>query len=394
MSFEGIRKKDQTYVAGTYNRFPVALDHGKNATCWDESGNEYIDFTSGIGVNALGYADPCWLEAVKGQLDKLQHTSNLFYTEPCGKVAEALCVKAGMAKVFFANSGAEANECAIKTARKYSFDKYGEGRSSIVTLENSFHGRTVTTVSATGQDSFHRFFMPFTPGFIRALPNVEDTLSKLDKSVCAIMMEMVQGEGGIVPLEKSYVQAVTEYCQARDILVIVDEVQTGIGRTGTLFACEQYGIKPDIITCAKGLGAGLPIGAALLNEKTQGVLGFGDRGSTFGANPVACAGAVEVLSRLDDALLEGVREKGAYITEKLKRLHGVKSVTGLGLMLGVELTGMTAQQLVAEGIKKGVLTLTAKSKLRLLPPLTITYPEIDRGLAALTAAIGSLEGGN
>ena len=232
MSFEEIRKKDQTYVAGTYNRFPVALSSGKNATCWDEAGNEYIDFTSGIGVNALGYADPCWLEAVKGQLEKLQHTSNLFYTEPCGKVAQALCERAGMKKVFFANSGAEANECAIKAARKYSFDKYGEGRSNIVTLENSFHGRTVTTVSATGQDSFHRFFMPFTPGFIHAQPNLEDTLPKLDKSVAAIMMEMVQGEGGIVPLEKAYVQAVAEYCQARDILVIVDEVQTGIGRTG------------------------------------------------------------------------------------------------------------------------------------------------------------------
>ena len=393
MGFEEIRAKDQTYVAGTYNRFPVALVSGKNATCWDEEGNEYIDFTSGIGVNSLGYADPCWLEAVKAQLDKLQHTSNLFYTKPCVDAAEALCLKSGMKKAFFANSGAEANECAIKVARKYSFDKYGEGRSSIVTLENSFHGRTVTTVSATGQDSFHRYFMPFTPGFVRALPNLEDTLPKLDGTVCAIMMEMVQGEGGIVPLEVEYVQAVTEYCQAHDILVIVDEVQTGIGRTGSLFACQQYGISPDIITCAKGLGAGLPIGAALLNEKTQDVLGHGDHGSTFGANPVACAGAVEVLGRMDEAFFESVREKGAYIREKLCRLHGIQSVTGLGLMLGIELTGFTAQQLVAAGIKKGVLTLTAKKKLRLLPPLTITYPEIDRGLAALTAAIGSLDNG-
>lgn len=394
MGFEEIRAKDQTYVAGTYNRFPVALQSGKNATCWDEEGNEYIDFTSGIGVNSLGYADPCWLEAVTAQLQKLQHTSNLFYTEPCGKVAEMLSTRAGMQKVFFANSGAEANECAIKVARKYSFDKYGEGRSNIVTLENSFHGRTVTTVSATGQDSFHRFFMPFTPGFVRALPNLEDTLPRLDETVCAIMMEMVQGEGGIVPLEVAYVQAVTEYCQAHDILVIVDEVQTGIGRTGSLFACQQYGIKPDIITCAKGLGAGLPIGAALMNEKTQDVLGHGDHGSTFGANPVACAGAVEVLGRMDEAFFETVREKGAYIREKLCRLRGIESVTGLGLMLGIELSGFTAQQLVAAGIKKGVLTLTAKKKLRLLPPLTITYPEIDRGLAALTAAIGSLEGEN
>ena len=393
MGFEEIRAKDQTYVAGTYNRFPVALVSGKNATCWDEEGNEYIDFTSGIGVNSLGYADSCWLEAVKAQLDKLQHTSNLFYTTPCVDAAEALCLKSGMQKAFFANSGAEANECAIKVARKYSFDKYGEGRSSIVTLENSFHGRTVTTVSATGQDSFHRFFMPFTPGFVRALPTLTDTLPKLDGTVCAIMMEMVQGEGGIVPLDVEYVQAVTEYCQAHDILVIVDEVQTGIGRTGSLFACQQYGIRPDIITCAKGLGAGLPIGAALLNEKTQDVLGHGDHGSTFGANPVACAGAVEVLGRMDEAFFESVREKGAYIREKLCRLHGIQSVTGLGLMLGIELTGFTAQQLVAAGIKKGVLTLTAKKKLRLLPPLTITYPEIDRGLAALTAAIGSLDNG-
>ena len=394
MSFEEIRSRDQAYVAGTYNRFPVALASGKNATCWDVEGNEYIDFTSGIGVNALGYADPLWIQAVTAQLQNLQHTSNLFYTEPCGKVAEMLCARTGMKKVFFANSGAEANECAIKAARKYSFDKYGEGRFNIVTLENSFHGRTVTTVSATGQDSFHRFFMPFTPGFVRALPNLEDTLSKLDKSVCAIMMEMVQGEGGIVPLDVRYVQAVAEYCQARDILVIVDEVQTGVGRTGSLFACQQYGIQPDILTCAKGLGAGLPIGAALLGGKAQNTLGFGDHGSTFGGNPAVCAGAVEVLSRIDEALLEGVREKGAYICEKLARLRGVQSVTGLGLMLGVELTGFTAQQLVAEGVKKGVLTLTAKKKLRLLPPLTITYPEIDRGLAALTAAIGSLEGGN
>jgi len=394
MGFEEIQARDQSYVAGTYNRFPVALARGKNATCWDEAGSEYIDFTSGIGVNSLGYADPCWLEAVKAQLDRLQHTSNLFYTGGCGRVAEALCTRSGMKKAFFANSGAEANECAIKAARKYSFDKYGQGRSNIVTLENSFHGRTVTTVSATGQDSFHRFFMPFTPGFVRALPTLEDTLPKLDGTVCAVMMEMVQGEGGIVPLDASYVQAVAEYCRARDILVVVDEVQTGIGRTGTLFACQQYGIEPDIITCAKGLGAGLPIGAALLGEKAQNVLGPGDHGSTFGANPVACAGAMEVLNRLDEAMLEGVREKGAYIQEKLKRLRGVKAVTGLGLMLGVELEGFTAQQLVAEGIKKGVLTLTAKKKLRLLPPLTITYAEIDRGLAALTAAIGSLEGGN
>ena len=394
MSFEEIRSRDQAYVAGTYNRFPVALASGKNATCWDVEGNEYIDFTSGIGVNALGYADPLWVQAVTAQLQKLQHASNLFYTEPCGKAAEMLCARTGMKKAFFANSGAEANECAIKAARKYSFDKYGEGRFNIVTLENSFHGRTVTTVSATGQDSFHRFFMPFTPGFVRALPNLEDTLSKLDKSVCAIMVEMVQGEGGIVPLDVRYVQAVAEYCQARDILVIVDEVQTGVGRTGSLFACQQYGIQPDILTCAKGLGAGLPIGAALLGEKAQNTLGFGDHGSTFGGNPAVCAGAVEVLSRIDEALLEGVREKGAYIREKLARLRGVQSVTGLGLMLGVELTGFTAQQLVAEGVKKGVLTLTAKKKLRLLPPLTITYPEIDRGLAALTAAIGSLEGGN
>jgi len=394
MNFDQIRAKDQTYVAGTYNRFPVALARGKNATCWDAAGNEYIDFTSGIGVNSLGFADPCWLEAVKAQLDTLQHACNLFYTQPCADAAEALYTKSGMQKVFFANSGAEANECAIKVARKYSFDKYGEGRSNIVTLENSFHGRTVTTVSATGQDSFHRFFMPFTPGFVRALPNLEDTLPKLDESVCAVMMEMVQGEGGIVPLEVDYVQAVAEYCQARDILVIVDEVQTGVGRTGSFFACKQYGISPDIITCAKGLGGGLPIGAALLNEKTQNVLGHGDHGSTFGANPVACAGAVEVLGRMDEAFLESVREKGAYIREKLCRLRGVQSVTGLGLMLGVELEGFTAQQLVAAGIKNGVLTLTAKKKLRLLPPLTITYPEIDRGLAALTAAIGSLEGGN
>lgn len=394
MSFDEIRDRDQTWVAGTYNRFPVALDRGRNATCWDVGGHEYVDFTSGIGVNSLGFADACWLEAVRAQLEKLQHSSNLFFTEPCGKLAKALCARAGMKKAFFANSGAEANECAIKTARKYSFDKYGEGRATIVTLENSFHGRTLTTVSATGQDSFHRFFMPFTPGFVHAKPELGDTLAKLDNTVCAVMLEMVQGEGGIVPMDRAYVQAVAEACAARDILVIVDEVQTGIGRTGSFFASEQYGVSPDILTCAKGLGAGLPIGAALLSEKTAGVLGPGDHGSTFGGNPIACAGALEVIGRLDDAFLSSVREKGAYIAEKLKRLRGVTSVTGLGLMLGIEFEGMTAQQVVAEGIKRGVLTLTAKKKLRLLPPLTITYPEIDRGLAALTAAIGSLEGGN
>ena len=394
MGFDEIRMKDQAFVAGTYSRFPVALDRGVNATCWDVEGNEYIDFTSGIGVNALGFADPRWLKAVKAQLDRLQHTCNLFYNQSVVDAAEALCAKSGMVKAFFANSGCEANECAIKAARKYSFDKYGEGRSTIVTLVNSFHGRTVTTVSATGQDGFHKYFMPFTPGFVYAKAELSDALSKLDQSACAIMMEMVQGEGGVVPLDADFVREVTAYCQARDILVVVDEVQTGVGRTGSFFASEQYGIKPDIITCAKGLGAGLPIGAALFNEKTQGVLGPGDHGSTFGGNPVACAGAVEVIARLDEAMLQSVREKGAYISERLKRLRGVKSVTGLGLMLGVEFEGMTAKQVVAEGIKKGVLTLTAKQKLRLLPPLTITYPEIDRGLAALTAAIGSLEGGS
>ncbi len=394
MSFEKIREKDATFVAGTYSRFPVALDRGINATCWDEAGNQYIDFTSGIGVNALGFSDPGWQKAVKTQLEKLQHACNLFYTRPYADAAEALCGKAGMRKVFFANSGAEANECAIKAARKYSFDEYGEGRSVIVTLENSFHGRTITTVSATGQDSFHRFFMPFTPGFVHVAPEIGPTLDKLDKSVCAIMMEMVQGEGGVVPLDKAYVKAVAEACAQRDILLLVDEVQTGVGRTGTFFASEQYGISPDIITCAKGLGAGLPVGAALFSEKVENVLGPGDHGSTFGGNPVACAGILEVLRRLDGAMLSSVREKGAYIAERLKRLRGVRAVTGLGLMLGVELEDMTARQLAAEGIKKGVLTLTAKEKLRLLPPLTISYPEIDRGLAALIAAIGSLEGGN
>jgi acetylornithine/N-succinyldiaminopimelate aminotransferase len=388
--FEAIKTKDKAYVAGTYGRFPVALARGKNATCWDVDGREYIDFTSGIGVNALGFADEGWAGAVKAQLAVLQHACNLFYTQPCADLAEALCLSSGMGKVFFANSGAEANECAIKAARKYSFDKYGEGRSDIVTLENSFHGRTITTLSATGQDSFHRFFMPFTQGFIHAQPNWTDTLDKLAPSVCAIMLEMVQGEGGVLPLDAAYVREVAQYCAQRDILMIVDEVQTGIGRTGTLFACESYGISPDIITCAKGLGGGLPIGAALFSPKVEGVLGPGDHGSTFGGNPVACAGAVEVLKRLDEGLLAEVREKGAYLAAQLKKLPGVKAVTGLGLMLGIELEGPTAQQVVAAGIEKGVLALTAKKKLRLLPPLTITYPEIDRGIAALAEAICSI----
>lgn len=392
LSSPDIMDRDHAYIAGTYGRLPVVMVSGQGARCTDAEGNSYLDLTAGIGVNALGFCDPEWAAAVAGQAATLQHASNLFYTAPCGQTAETLCKRTGAKKVFFCNSGAEANEGAIKAARKYSFARYGQARSTIVTLVNSFHGRTVTTLSATGQEHFHQYFFPFTEGFAYAIANdLEDTLAKLSSAdVCALMLEPVQGEGGVVALDPGYVSAVASYCKENDILLIVDEVQTGMGRTGTLFAYQQFGVLPDIVSCAKGLGGGLPIGAVLLFEKAQESLLSGDHGSTFGGNPVCCAGANAVLSRLDGPFLAEVAAKGAYLKAKLEALPRVKSVSGLGMMLGVEFDSLEAKAVQMECIRAGLLTLTAKTKLRLLPPLTITMAEADEALSILEQVLSRM----
>ena len=391
MSFEQIKKLDDTYIAHTYARYPVVLDHGSGAICYDDAGKSYIDFTSGIGVNALGFADAGWVAAVTAQLHKLQHISNLYYTEPCVQAAKLLCEKSGMKKVFFGNSGAEANEGVIKAARKYSYQKYGKGRSTILALENSFHGRTMASLSATGQAHYHDFFFPFVEGFAFAKANdISDTLGKLTEDVCAVMMEMVQGEGGVMPLEKEYVQAVYAACQEKDILFIVDEVQTGIGRSGTFYSYQQFDIQPDLVSSAKGLGGGLPVGAVLFGEKTQDTLVPGDHGSTFGGNPVVCAGAVEILNRMDDAFLAEVRKKGAYLREEIEKMPHVTGVAGMGMMLGVELD-VDVKPLVNTLLENGLLVLTAKHKMRLLPPLNITDTELAKGLAILRTTLENIE---
>lgn len=390
-NFFEIESRDKEYVAGTYGRFPVAIKQGKNAVCEDFDGRRYIDFTSGIGVNSLGFCDDGWVSAVGAQLKTLQHISNLYYTSPCGELAKLLCERTGMKKVFFANGGAEANEGAIKCARKYSFDKYGAGRSKILTLVNSFHGRTVTTLSATGQNVFHNYFFPFTEGFeFVTAGDIAELRSKAD-GVCAVMLELIQGEGGVVPVDKAYVAEVEQFCRKNDLLLIIDEVQTGVGRTGSLYCFEQYGIHPDIVTSAKGIGGGLPLAAVLFGERTEKVLGPGDHATTFGGNPVCCAGGVEVIKRLDRAFLDQVSEKGEYIREKVLKMPHVTGVSGMGLMIGIELeNGLKSADVVKAGLKTGVLLLTAKSKVRLLPPLSITYPELDEGLNALEEALKSL----
>ena len=373
-----ITSLDNTYVASTYGRFQVELDHGKGAKLFDTNGKEYIDMGTGIAVNVFGVCDNEWNSAVKAQLDKLAHTSNLYYTEPCAKLAELLCSKTGMKKVFFSNSGAEANECAIKTARRYSFNKYGEGRSTIVTLKQSFHGRTVTTLAATGQDSFHTEFGPFTEGFVYAeANNTIDAIGLIEENnACAIMMELVQGEGGVMKLDENFVTNIADYCNKNDVLLIIDEVQTGNGRTGSLYAFQQFGITPDIVTTAKGLGGGLPIGATMLGAKTENVLTPGSLGSTFGGNPVCCAGAYNIISRIDDKLLADVKAKSEYIFSELSGAKGIKTVSGMGLMVGLE-TEKDAKEIVALCREKGVLVLTAKTKVRLLPPLNITAEELE-----------------
>ena len=374
---------DSKYVAQTYRRFPVEIVSGKGAVAYDANGKKYIDMGSGIATNTFGYADDEWIAAVTAQLNSYSHTSNLYYTSPCAKLAELLCERTGMCRVFFGNSGAEANEGAIKAARKYSFDKYGEGRAKIVTLVNSFHGRTITTLAATGQDVFHTTFMPFTEGFFHVPANDLDAMmAAMTPDVCAVMIELVQGEGGVNALDKDYVTAVAKACEEKDILLICDEVQTGNGRTGTLYAFEQFGIQPDIISTAKGLGGGLPIGAVILGEKVKDTLSAGSHGSTFGGNPACAAGALNVISRLDDAFLAEVRAKSEYIFTKLEKMKGVQSVSGLGLMIGVKADKPTPE-IIAEGIERGGLFLSAKDKLRLLPPLNITYAEIDEALAVL-----------
>lgn len=367
-----ITSLDKSFVASTYGRFPLELSHGKGALVYDTEGKEYIDLGTGIAVNTFGYSDEEWVSAVTEQLGRLQHTSNLYYTEPCAKLAELLCAKTEMKKVFFSNSGAEANECAIKTARRYSFLKYGEGRSTIVTLKNSFHGRTVTTLAATGQESFHTDFGPFTEGFVYADANNTDDVVSLAKenNACAVMMELVQGEGGVMKLDEAFVRSVYDYCQKNDLLLIIDEVQTGNGRTGSLYAYQQFGIIPDIVSTAKGLGGGLPIGATMLGEKVENVLTPGSHGSTFGGNPVACAGAISIISRIDEELLASVRAKSEYIFKELSAADGIVSVSGMGFMIGLE-TEKDAKEVVAACREKGLLVITAKTKVRLLPPLNI-----------------------
>lgn len=390
MDFQTAKQYDDEYIIHSYGRFPVLLTKGKGATVQDDTGKTYIDFTSGIGVNALGFCDDNWVQAVSTQLQSLQHTSNLYYTEPCIQAAKLLCEKSGMKKVFFGNSGAEANEGVIKAARKYSFLKYGASRNKIIALQNSFHGRTMAALSATGQDAYHNFFFPFVDGFVFAKANdFADILSKMTDDVCAVMLETVQGEGGVVPLDKEYVQAVAKACKEKDILLIVDEVQTGMGRTGSLFSYQQFGIQPDLVSCAKGLGGGLPIGAVLFGEKTETVFVPGDHGSTFGGNPVVCAGAVHILNTMDEAFLQDVQKKGAYLKEKIKKMPHVENVAGLGMMLGIQLD-VEAKPVINALLEAGLLVLSAKTKIRLLPPLTITQEELDKGLTILEQTLASL----
>ncbi len=382
MILQQIKDDDHKYIMNTYGRFNAALVKGKGSKAWDESGKEYIDFTSGIGVNCLGYSDDGWVKAVTEQAARLQHISNLYYSPLQTELAKKLCEITGFSKVFFANSGAEANECAIKLARKYSFEKYGKDRTEIVTLENSFHGRTVTTLSATGQDVFHNYFFPFTEGFSFAKANdMESVKAKVNNNTCAVMIELIQGEGGVNPLEKGFVNDLADYCSENDILLIIDEVQTGVGRTGSFYCYEQFGIKPDIISSAKGIGGGLPMGACLCSEKLRDVMSPSTHGTTYGGNPIACAGALEVLKRVSDKkFLEDVAEKGSYIKEKLLKIKGVSEVRGMGMMIGVVLEKDNAKEVAVKCVEKGLLVLTAKNLIRFLPPLNITKEEIDKGL--------------
>lgn len=373
----------EEYVTPTYNRIPIVVEKAEGYYLYDENGKKYLDFTAGIGVNSLGYNHPEWVKATQNQLSQLQHISNLYYTEPSALVAQKLCLHTQMAHALFVNSGAESNEVAIKVARKYGHQK-NEKKHRILTLTNSFHGRTVTTLSATGQDSFHKYFGPFTEGFDYVdANNIYALHEKVNDQVCAIMIEIVQGEGGVVPLDSEFIQEIALICKEKDIVLIVDEVQTGIGRTGKVFAYEHYGIQPDIVTVAKGLGNGLPIGVALLGQKVKDVLEPGDHGSTFGGNPVASAGANIVLDTMTDDFLQSVNEKSIYLKQELESLKAVESVSGLGLMIGVTFKHLKAKDIVLSAKEEGVFFLTAKDKLRLLPPLIIDKEAIDEAIACL-----------
>ena len=367
-----LKERDQAYIAHTYQRFPAEIVSGKGSLVFDENGKRYIDLGSGIAVTSFGIADDVWVKAVTDQLSKLQHASNLYYTEPCIDLAELLCKKTGMKKVFFSNSGAEANECAIKIAREYACRNLGEDYYKIVTLSGSFHGRTITTLSATGQEHYHEKFRPMTPGFLHVEPGDTQGLASLfeTEKIAAVLIECIQGEGGVIELDPAFAKAVQEIAHSHGALLMVDEVQTGNGRTGTLYAYEGYGLSPDVVSTAKGLAGGLPLGATMMNEATENVLGYGDHGSTFGGNPIAAAGAVSILNRLDDAFLAQVRKKGEWLKETFLGAKGIEAVSGRGLMIGLK-TEKPASEVVSQCMEKGVLCLTAKDKVRLLPALNI-----------------------
>ncbi len=381
-----IKETDKQYIMGTYGRVDLAIDHGRGSTLYDTDGKKYIDFGSGIAVNTFGASDSLWIDAITAQLNKVQHTSNYYYTKPCAQLAELLCQRTKMSKVFFSNSGAEANECAIKAARKYGTDKTPD-KNIIITLKNSFHGRTITTLSATGQDVFHTNFTPFTEGFTYVeANNIDELTSAMNNSICGIMLELIQGEGGVLTMTPEFVKAAESLAKEYDALLIIDEVQTGNGRCGTLYAHQQFDIKPDIFTTAKGLGGGLPIGATVFSEKLKDILPPGSHGSTFGGNPIAAAGAVNILSRIDEKLLAEVQEKSKIITSALEGLDGVEYISGMGLMLGIKTT-KSAKDIMLYCLKNGLLVLTAKDKVRLLPPLNITSNELSEGLEILKDAI-------
>ncbi len=379
-----LKEMDAQYIAGTYKRSDLCLKRGRGAIGTTFDGREVIDFSSGIGVNALGYSDPGWVDAITRQAGVLQHTSNLYYTEPAVELARLLIEKTGMSKVFFANSGAEANEGAIKAARKYSSDRHGPGRYTILTLRNSFHGRTMAALTATGQEQYHRHFHPFSQGFAYGEANdLTDVAPRLTPDVCAVLIELIQGEGGVNTLDKAFVQGLDALCREKDILLMVDEVQTGIGRTGTFFAYEQYGVRPDVVTAAKGLGGGLPIGAILFSERTADTLSFGDHGTTFGGNPVVCAGGAYIVRTMDESFLRRVTEKGERIRQMLKEIPEVLEISGLGLMLGFRCQSRPSADIAAACLESGLIVLTAKDKVRLLPPLNISDRELEKGMGIL-----------
>ncbi len=383
-----MKQIDKTYVANTYKRFDLEIVSGKGSLVYDETGKEYIDMGSGIGVTALGHGDDGWKAAVTDQLDRISHTSNLYYTHPCARLAEQLCKRTGMSKVFFSNSGAEANECAIKLARKYAAERKGADYYTIITLEQSFHGRTLTTLAATGQDHFHKLFQPLTNGFIHVPANDLSAFQNAiaNHKVAGILMECVQGEGGVRALDAAYVKGVAELCAKEDIVLMIDEVQSGNGRSGALYSYMNYGIAPDVVSTAKGLAGGLPLGATLMNAKMESVLGFGDHGSTFGGNPIACAAAEYVLSRIDEAMLADVRKKSQYVFDTLSSANGVEAVSGMGLMIGIK-TVKPAAEVVAACMEKGVLCLTAKDKVRLLPALNIPMETLEKAIEIIRSVV-------